>query len=147
MSTAKLLITLAGGVCGALFGELDGFLTALIVCVCIDYLTGVLAAIYNKMLSSEIGAKGICKKVCIFCLVALAHIIDCCISKDGSVIRTATIFFYLTNEGVSIIENAAKMNIPVPDKLVDTLEQLKENKTSKNAACVEEDEYGERDNL
>lgn len=132
MSTAKLLTTLAGGVCGALFGELDGFLIALIVCVCMDYFTGVLAAIYNKKLSSEIGAKGICKKVCIFCLVALAHIIDCYFIKDASVIRTATIFFYLTNEGVSIIENAAKMNLPVPDKLVDTLEQLKESENGNN---------------
>lgn len=127
MNNIQLIITLIGGALGAIFGQVDGFLIALIIFVVVDYITGVLQAIYNKKLSSEIGAKGICKKVCIFCLVALAHIIDAYLIKDGSAIRTAVIFFYLSNEGISVIENAAKMNLPVPEKLVKVLEQLKES--------------------
>lgn len=127
MNNAQIVLTFIGGVIGTLFGKLDGFLIALIVMVCMDYLTGVLSAIYEKKLNSEIGAKGICKKVAIFCLVAVAHIIDAYVIKDGSTVRTAVIFFYLSNEGISILENASKMGLPVPNKLKKVLEQLKED--------------------
>lgn len=95
----------------------------------IDYLTGVLAAIYERKLSSEVGFKGIAKKVVIFCLVALGNIIDVQIIGEGSVIRTAIIFFYISNEGISIVENAGRLGLPVPQKLKDVLEQLKTDKT------------------
>lgn len=113
-----------GGWLGWFFGGLDGFLYALITFVVVDYITGVMVAIIDKRLSSDIGARGIFKKVLIFTLVGVAHIIDSRIIGDGSVIRTAVIFFYLSNEGISIIENASIIGLPVPQKLKDVLAQL-----------------------
>ena len=118
-----------------MFGELDGFITALIVFVVVDYVTGFMCAIAEKRLSSEVGAKGIMKKVVIFALVAVGHIIDTVILKGagGSTFRTMIIFFYLANEGLSITENAARLGLPVPEKLKTVLEQLKEEKNDENA--------------
>lgn len=113
-----------GGFLGWFLGGLDGFLYALIAFVVIDYLTGVMCAIADKKLSSEIGAKGIFKKVLIFVLVGVGHIIDSQVLGDGGAIRTAVIFFYLSNEGVSLLENAAHIGLPIPEKLKSILEQL-----------------------
>jgi toxin secretion/phage lysis holin len=104
-----------GGFLGWFLGGLDGFLYALIAFVVIDYLTGVMC---------EIGAKGIFKKVLIFVLVGVGHIIDSQVLGDGGAIRTAVIFFYLSNEGISILENAAHIGLPIPEKLKSILEQL-----------------------
>jgi len=117
-----------GGFMGWFLGGFDGFLYALLVFVIIDYLTGIMLAVIQKKLSSEVGFKGIFKKVLIFCLVAIGHIIDTHLLKQGSIIRTAVIFFYLSNEGISILENAALIGLPVPQKLKDILEQLKDKK-------------------
>jgi toxin secretion/phage lysis holin len=92
----------------------------------IDYLTGVMCAINDKTLSSAVGFRGICRKVLIFAMVGLANILDIYILGEGSVLRTAVIFFYLSNEGVSMLENAAHLGLPVPDKLKDVLQQLHE---------------------
>ena len=113
-----------GGALGAVLGGWDGFLYGLIVFVVVDYLTGLMAAAVEKKLSSEVGFHGIIKKIVIFCLVAVGHIIDTYIIQNGSVLRTAVIFFYLSNEGISILENAARIGIPVPEKLKAVLEQL-----------------------
>ncbi len=113
-----------GGFMGWFLGGLDGFLYALIMFVVIDYITGLMAAFLQKKLSSEAGFKGICKKVAIFCLVGVGHVIDAQVIGDGSVLRTAVIFFYLSNEGISIIENVAIIGLPVPKKLIEVLEQL-----------------------
>ena len=113
-----------GGFMGWFLGGLDGFLYALIVFVIVDYATGLMAAFINKTLSSETGFKGICKKVAIFCLVGVGHILDTQVIGNGSVLRTAVIFFYLSNEGISIIENSAVIGLPIPKKLIDVLEQL-----------------------
>ncbi|WP_026524718.1 phage holin family protein [Butyrivibrio sp. MB2005] len=115
-----------GGVMGWIFGGFDGFLYALIAFVVIDYLTGVMAAIYTKQLSSEVGFKGIARKVAIFFLVGIGNVIDIEILKTGAILRTAVIFFYLSNEGISIIENAARLELPIPARLVDVLKQIKE---------------------
>jgi toxin secretion/phage lysis holin len=115
-----------GGWLGWFLGGYDGFLYALIVFVVIDYLLGVMCAILEKHLSSDVGAQGIFKKVVIFSLVGVAHIIDQNIIGDGSAIRTAVIFFYLSNEGISIIENSTRLGLPIPEKLRDILEQLKD---------------------
>ena len=112
----------------AVMGGFDGFLYALIVFVVVDYLTGIMAAILNKRLSSEVGFHGIFKKVVIFALVAVGHIVDTHVIQNGSVIRTAVIFFYLSNEGISILENASLIGLPVPQKLKDVLEQLRDGK-------------------
>lgn len=128
----KAICAVIGGILGFMFGELDGFITALIVFVIIDYVTGVMCAVAEKRLSSEVGAKGIMKKVVIFALVAIAHIIDTVILKGagGSTFRTMVIFFYLANEGLSITENAARLGLPVPQKLKAVLEQLNEEESN-----------------
>lgn len=119
-------LTVIGGFLGWFLGGLDGFLYALITFVAIDYLTGVICAIVDKKLSSEIGAKGILKKVLIFAMVGLAQILDTQVleNPDGGAIRTAVIFFYLSNEGISILENAGHIGLPIPKKLKTILKQL-----------------------
>jgi toxin secretion/phage lysis holin len=113
-----------GGLIGWFLGGPDGFLYALIAFVAVDYLTGVMCAVADRKLSSEVGAKGIFKKVLIFVLVGVGHIIDSQVLGDGGAIRTAVIFFYLSNEGISILENAAHIGLPIPEKLKNILEQL-----------------------
>jgi toxin secretion/phage lysis holin len=120
-----------GGWLGYFLGGMDGFIYALITFVVVDYITGLMCAILDKKLSSEIGFRGIFKKILIFSLVAIGHIIDKSVIGDGSVIRTAVIFFYLSNEGVSILENAAHIGLPIPQKLKDVLGQL-HNKMRRN---------------
>src|SRR5574344_133807 len=116
-------IAAAGGYIGYFLGGWDGFLYALLAFVLIDYITGLMCAVLDQKLSSEVGFRGIFKKVLIFSLVAVGHIIDQNVIGDGSVIRTAVIFFYLSNEGISILENTVHIGLPVPQKLKDVLEQ------------------------
>ena len=120
----QLIFTAIGGWLGWFLGGCDGLVIALAVFVVIDYITGVMCAIADKKLSSSVGFKGICRKVLIFTLVGVAHIIDTQVIKTGSVLRTAVIFFYLSNEGVSLLENAAHLGLPIPEKLKEVLEQL-----------------------
>lgn len=121
-----------GGWIGAALGGADGLLYALIAFVCIDYITGVLCAIADRRLSSAVGFRGIAKKVLIFLLVGVAHIIDAAVIGAGSVLRTAVIFFYLSNEGVSLLENAAHLGLPIPKRLKLVLEQLHERSEREN---------------
>ena len=120
----QVAITALGGWLGYFLGGLDGMMTALIVFMTLDYVTGVMCAIADHKLSSAVGFKGICRKVLIFLLVGIANILDVQVIGSGSVLRTAVIFFYISNEGVSLVENAAHLGLPVPDKLKDVLEQL-----------------------
>ena len=120
----QLAFTAVGGWLGWFLGGCDGLLFALIAFVTIDYITGVMCAFIDHSLSSEAGAKGIFKKVLIFLLVGIGHIIDAQVIGSGSVLRTAVIFFYISNEGVSLVENAAHLGLPIPTKLKDVLEQL-----------------------
>lgn len=113
-----------GGWLGWTLGGMDGFLYALIAFVAADYVTGVMRAILDKKLSSAIGARGIFKKVLIFVLVAIGHTLDARLLGSGAAIRTAVIFFYISNEGVSLLENAAAIGLPIPEKLRETLAQL-----------------------
>lgn len=115
-----------GGFLGYFLGGFDGFLYALLTFVVVDYLTGVMVAIVNKELSSQVGFKGIFKKVMIFLMVGIAHIVDTQLLGNNSVLRTAVIFFYCSNEGISILENASLIGLPVPKKLQDILAQLKD---------------------
>ena len=123
-NTIQLVFAAVGGWLGYFLGGCDGLLYALIAFVAIDYITGVMCAISDKTLSSEVGFKGICRKVLIFLLVGIGHIVDAQVIGSGGVLRTAVIFFYLSNEGVSLIENAAHLGLPVPDNLKAVLEQL-----------------------
>ena len=105
VTTMQYVFAGIGGFMGWFLGGLDGFLYALLMFVVIDYATGLMAAFVQKKVSSEVGFKGICKKVAIFCLVGIGHVLDTQVIQNGSVLRTAVIFFYLSNEGISIIEN------------------------------------------
>lgn len=120
----QLLIATLGGWIGYFMGGCDGLIYALVAFVAVDYITGIMCAAADKKLSSEIGFKGICKKVLIFLLVGIANILDVQVIGTGCVVRTAVIFFYISNEGVSILENAAHLGLPVPEKLKDILQQL-----------------------
>ena len=123
-NTAQVIFAAIGGWLGCFLGGCDGLLIALVVFVAVDYLTGVICAVSDKKLSSEVGFKGICRKVLIFLLVGIANIVDVQVIGTGSVLRTAVIFFYLSNEGVSLLENAAHLGLPVPEKMKDILAQL-----------------------
>ena len=117
-------ITALGGWLGYFLGGMDGLLIALLVFVILDYVTGVMRAIADHELSSAIGFKGICRKVLIFALVGVGHVLDTHVVGTGSALRSAVICFYLSNEGVSLLENASHLGLPVPDKLKAILSQL-----------------------
>ena len=117
-------VTVIGGWMGYFLGSLDGLMIALVIFVVLDYVTGIMCAIADKKLSSSVGFKGICRKVLIFLLVGVAHIVDLHVVGSGSVLRGAVVCFYLSNEGVSMLENAAHLGLPVPEKLKVILEQL-----------------------
>ena len=123
-NTIQLIFAAVGGWLGYFLGGCDGLLYALIAFVVIDYITGVMCAISDKTLSSEVGFRGICRKVLIFLLVGIGNIIDVQVLGSPGVLRTAVIFFYLSNEGVSLLENAAHLGLPVPDAIKTVLEQL-----------------------
>lgn len=130
-SFLQLAITAVGGYVGWFLGGSDGMLYALIAFVIADYITGVMCGIADKKLSSTIGFKGICRKVIIFTLVGIANILDVYAIGDGSVLRTAVIFFYISNEGVSLLENASHLGLPIPEKMKLVLQQL-HNKEDSN---------------
>ena len=123
-NTVQLVFTAVGGWLGYFLGGCDGLLIALVMFAAVDYITGVMCAINDQKLSSEVGFRGICRKVLIFILVGIANILDVEVIGTGSVLRTAIIFFYLSNEGVSLLENAAHLGLPIPKKLKDVLAQL-----------------------
>lgn len=120
----QLVFTAIGGWLGWFLGGCDGLLFALIAFVVIDYITGVMCAVSDHTLSSEVGFRGICRKVLIFLLVGIANILYVQVIGTGSVLRTAVIFFYISNEGVSLLENAGHLGLPIPQKLKDILAQL-----------------------
>ncbi len=137
-----------GGFLGWFLGDLDGFLYALIIFVVVDYITGLMRAIIDKKLSSGVGFKGIFRKVLIFALVGIGNILDMYVLGQGEVLRTAIVFFYLSNEGISLLENAGYLGLPIPSKLKDILVQL-HNKDKVNCSeGAREDtlEWEEKDN-
>lgn len=131
-NTIQVVFTAIGGGLGWFLGGWDGFLYALLAFVVIDYITGLMCAALDKKLSSEVGFKGIMRKVLIFVMVGIGHIIDTRILGDGSVLRTAVIFFYCSNEGLSVLENAAHIGLPIPQKLRTVLEQLQDRDDKEN---------------
>ena len=123
-NSIQMVFTVVGGWLGWFLGGCDGLVYALVVFAVLDYITGLMCAVADQMLSSAVGFKGICRKVLIFALVGVGHILDAQVIGSGSVLRTAIVFFYLSNEGVSLLENAAHLGLPVPEKLKAVLEQL-----------------------
>lgn len=130
MGKLQLIVDTVAGVIGAvigfLYGEVSGIFIALLAFMALDYITGVIIAITNKRLSSEVGFKGLAKKLVILIFTAIGHIIDYYILGDGGVAMSAVILFYISNEGISITENAARLGLPVPEKLKEILQQLRE---------------------
>ena len=120
----QIFFTAIGVYVGWFLGGLDGFVYALLAFVVIDYVTGIMVAVLEKKLSSEVGFRGIFKKMLIFTLVGIGNIIDVYLIGNGSAVRTAVIFFYLSNEGISILENTGKIGLPIPEKLKKALEQI-----------------------
>ena len=131
-NTIQFVFAAVGGWLGYFLGGCDGLLYALLAFVVVDYITGVMCAISDHTLSSEVGFKGICRKVLIFLLVGIANILDVQVIGTGSVLRTAVIFFYISNEGVSLLENAAHLGLPVPEKIKIVLEQLHDRAESED---------------
>ena len=123
-NTIQLVFAAVGGWLGWFLGGCDGLLYALLAFAAVDYVTGIMCAVVDKKLSSAVGFKGIFKKVLIFTLVGIANIVDVQVLETPGVLRTAVIFFYLSNEGVSMLENAAHLGLPVPDAIKTVLEQL-----------------------
>jgi toxin secretion/phage lysis holin len=107
-----------------LIGGFDIAIQSLLIVMVVDYLTGITSAMYNKELSSKIGFKGILKKFSYLCVVALSVVIDNLTGQSG-LIRTLVIYFFVANDGLSIIENMAEMGVKLPQKLIDSLEQIK----------------------
>lgn len=125
----NILKNILAGVCTVLsflFGDMEGLMVALIALIILDYISGVIAAAVEKRLSSEVGAKGIAKKIFMLLIVALANIVDINVIGDGHVLKTVTVVFYICNECISLIENAGRIGVPVPKKLLDVLEQLRD---------------------
>ena len=125
-NSVQFVFAAVGGWLGWFLGGSDGLLYALIAFVVIDYITGVMCAITDHTLSSAVGFRGICRKILIFLMVGIANILDIYVIGTGSVLRTAAIFFYLSNEGVSLLENSAHLGLPIPGAIKEVLEQLHE---------------------
>ena len=134
-NTAQVIFAAIGGWLGYFLGGCDGLLIALVVFVAVDYITGVMCAVSDKKLSSEVGFKGICRKVLIFVLVGIGNLVDVYVLGEGGALRTAVIFFYLSNEGISFLENAGHLGLPIPEKLKDVLEQLHDKGGSDNESA------------
>jgi toxin secretion/phage lysis holin len=125
-SFIQMTFSAIGAYLGWFLGGVDGLVHALVIFVVIDYLTGVMTAIVKRQLSSEIGFRGIFKKVMVFFLVGLGHLVDLYVLKNGGAIRAAVIFFYISNEGVSILENVAHLGLPFPEKLKQIISKIRE---------------------
>ena len=122
------IFTLMGSFLGFYFGEIDALVYSLLCFVIADYITGILRAGVDGKLSSKIGFKGIAKKIMIFILVGIGNLCDKNLIKSEPMIKTAIIFFYIANEGLSILENCLALGLPIPMKLKVLLEQFKEEK-------------------
>ena len=139
----QMVFAAVGGWLGYYLGGCDGLLLALVAFAAADYLTGVMCAVSDRKLSSNIGFKGICRKVLIFLLVGIANILDVHVIGTGSVLRTAVIFFYISNEGVSLLENAGHLGLPIPKKMQEVLEQLHDKSEGDSDDESEDEEEGE----
>ena len=132
ITMGKAIFALIGGWVGWFLGGLDGLMYALIVFILMDYITGVIAAAVKRELSSEVGAKGIAKKVGELILVGVGNVLDKQILQHGAAMRTLVIFFYVANEGLSILENLGRIGVPYPKPLKDFLKKLKDDNNGKN---------------
>ena len=145
-TTIQLVFSAVGGWLGYFLGGCDGLLYTLLAFVVLDYITGIMCAVADHKLSSAVGFKGIFRKILIFALVGVGHLLDVQVLGAVGVLRTAVIFFYLSNEGVSLVENAAHIGLPIPEKLKMVLEQLHDRaeKEEDGKDAVEDKKDGEK---
>lgn len=129
-NSIQFVFSAIGGWLGWFLGGSDGLLIALLIFVIADYITGVMCAISDKKLSSSVGFKGICRKVLVFIMIGIANALDIYVLDHAGVLRTAIIFFYISNEGLSLVENSVHLGLPVPEKLKDVLEQLHDRESN-----------------
>ena len=141
----KVVAVAIGAAAGWLWGEVNGVLIALLICVVVDYITGVIVAIQRRELNSAVGFSGLAKKALILILVMLANVVDVFITKTPGVVRTAVCFFYIANEGISIFENCGKLGVPIPKTLVRVFEQLKD-RADEDGAATENQGGGDNEN-
>lgn len=138
----KVIFASVGCALSWFLGELNGLLYALIAFMCVDYLTGIIVAFINKQLSSKIGIKGFFKKITILFIIGIANLFDVYVIKSVPILRTTIAFYYMANEGLSILENSAILGLPIPKKLREALKQLKkkgEEKYDSNEGSTNED--------
>lgn len=135
----QAVFAVIGGWAGYFVGGADEMFYALLILVICDYITGVLCAIADRKLSSDVGFKGICRKILIFVMVGIGNVIDVNVLGEPGVLRTAIIFFYISNEGLSLLENSAYLGLPVPDSLKQVLEQL-HHRAEKESSRLKEEE-------
>ena len=126
----EIIIAWLGILFGFLYGEINGVFLALVALIALDYVTGVIDSIIQKKLSSAVGFRGILKKCMIMLVVAMSYVVDTYVFNLDGILSTAVKFFFIANEGISILENAASIGVPIPKRLIDALEQLK-NKSDK----------------
>ena len=124
----QVAIATMGSFTAWFMGGIDGYIHVLVAFMSVDYVTGVLTSVIKHKLSSQIGSKGILQKVMIFMIIGLSNLVDKYLLLDSGMLRMVVIFFYISNEGVSILENADAMGLPIPAKLKKVLSQFKEDK-------------------
>ena len=136
----KILSAGLGGFFTILFGSMDGLLFALITCIVLDYITGILAAIKERTLDSRTGAVGILKKIGILLIVIMVNVLDVHVFDGSGIIRNVVVSFYIANEGISILENAGRLGIPLPKKLIKVLKQLKDDSDDESESDKNDDD-------
>lgn len=136
----QAVLTVVGGALGYFVGGLDGLMIVLLAFMVIDYITGIMCAIKDKSISSKVGFSGICKKILILVLVGMSNLLDIYVLQTGSMLRTAVLFFYISNEGVSILENAGKLGLPIPAKIKNVLAQLHDKAEDTSSSTDDEDD-------
>lgn len=122
-----IIISFLGSVVTFLIGKIDISIIILASFMIFDYLTGVIKSIKNKKLNSKIGFEGLLKKICIFIILIVANLLDLLLGNDNLMFRSIVIYFYISNEGISILENLCEMNVPIPEKIKEILLSIKES--------------------
>lgn len=130
----KIVLCEIGVALGYLFGEINGLFTALLILAILDYVSGIIKSIIKKNVSSEIGYKGIIKKIGMFVVVALANIVDKVVFNNSLFLRHGILILFISNEGISIIENLACIGVPIPKSIINALEQVKKSSKTDNAS-------------
>jgi len=135
----KFILTAVGGFLGWYLGDADGFINTLVAVMIADYVTAVMCAVHDRALSSKVGWAGIFRKIVVFLLLGVGHLLDTYVLHHDHIVRTAILFFYISNEGISLLENAALLGLPIPERLRDMLAQMRDR--DKPTSTYKSDNY------